>query len=753
MSDYSDFKMIEQKLRDGMVQGEMHHCLRDIGRIAGGHVAAGRLTQDECDRLGEIAQSLAINQREAARKWNEAVQFGYRQPLVRTEMYAPPRDGGHAVGWDESVSPEDFRIVNEQWLERETVIEPSKDAWSPCSQLSEYIRLLFKPGEKIMFCTDPWKRDGEEKWIPNKGSTKTYEEMLKYLGKNSQEGFDEAVGTLNNETSGAWIRINPFDGNGAKDENVTDYRYALIESDNKPIDEQVAIYRKLELPCKCIVHSGGKSAHAIVRVEAADLEEYRKRVDFLYKVCSDNGLPVDKQNRNPSRYSRMPGVIRNGKKQFIITRECGKASWEEWENWIQDQNDDLPDFEPLTAELFNNPPEKAPELISGVLRIGDNMIISGPPKAGKSFLLIDLCIAIATGGEWIGHKCTKGNVLYINLELNKASCVHRIIDVCKEKNIPPPIAGEDPHMFMWNLRGKAKPIDTLAPRLIRRVNRLKNIFSMIVIDPAYLVFPGDENSASDTGTFMRSLIQIAAECKSTIVLCHHHSKGSQGDKRSMDRSSGSGVFSRSPDAILDLLPLEADTAKQVFCDSVLCEEIAKAADIQDYSNDWRRKVSQDDMIVVNKLIGALGQIFDANQMDAIYKVKAEVEEQFESVTGWRVSYSLRDFKSPAPKNLWFRHPCHVLDEEGNLKDASPEGGDSRQPWKKRKPAVKVNKADAFKRIIEADPNDVWTLAKATERFQVSERQVKRYLKQLGWAVKSGVILVEGGKVSQDDMPF
>lgn len=743
--------MVEQKLREGMFEGNMHRCLRDVGRIAGGHVSAGRLTVEECDRLGEYAVSLSKNKAEAKRKWVESTSFGTKQPLERSELVAP-RDGGHAVGWDEVINPNDFKIVDERWLERETIIEPSD--WDPCAQLSDYIKLLFRPGDNIMFCTDPWKREGEERWVPSQGATRTYDEMMKSLAKGTQDGFDEAVGTLNNDETGAWIRINPFDGNGAKDVNVTDYRHALIEFDNKPIDEQVAIYHKLELPCRCIVHSGGKSAHAIVSIGAKDIEEYRKRVDFMYKVLEDNGLSFDKANRNPSRYSRLPGVLRKGNKQFIISRECGRQSWEDWENWIKEQNDDLPDFEPLTADLFANPPPMAPELISGVLRIGDNMIISGPPKAGKSFLLIDLCIAISTGGEWIGHKCAKGRVLYINLELNKASCIHRIIDVCKEKGIESPIDGTTPSLYMWHLRGMAQTIDKLAPRLIRRAT--KENFSMIVIDPAYLVFPGDENSASDTGIFMRSLIQIAAECHSTVVLCHHHSKGSQGDKRSMDRSSGSGVFSRSPDAILDLLPLEADSAKQVFCDEILCEKLAEAATVENYdSEDWKRKCCQDDLTVTNRLMGALESIFSEEQMDAIRKVRTELESQLESVTGWRVSYSLRDFRSPAPKNLWFKYPCHVLDDEGNLKDASPEGVDVKQPWKKRQKAAKVNRADAFKQIVEAAPDELWSITKAVDRFQVSDRQVKRYCKQLGWAIKNGVILSTVGETNngqQQDIP-
>ena len=95
------------------------------------------------------------------------------------------------------------------------------------------------------------------------------------------------------------------------DDNVTDYRYALVESDSTDLAKQNAIIRELELPVACLVYSGGKSVHAIVRVEAKDYNEYRTRVDYLYSICKKNGLAVDSQNKNPSRLSRMPGVIRS----------------------------------------------------------------------------------------------------------------------------------------------------------------------------------------------------------------------------------------------------------------------------------------------------------------------------------------------------------------------------------------------------------------------------------------------------------
>lgn len=115
-----------------------------------------------------------------------------------------------------------------------------------------------------------------------------------------------------NPAAGAWICFNPVEG-GRSNNNVTDYRYALVECDNMELEKQQAIIRQLELPCAALVYSGSKSLHAIVRVGAPDYTEYRRRVDYLYAACKKNGLTLDEANRNPARLSRMPGILRGGK--------------------------------------------------------------------------------------------------------------------------------------------------------------------------------------------------------------------------------------------------------------------------------------------------------------------------------------------------------------------------------------------------------------------------------------------------------
>ena len=422
-------------------------------------------------------------------------------------------------------------------------------AGDPVGDLTTYLELLFKPDDRVGYATnDVWKA-ADGKWLPSKGVyDRTAAELIASLKKHPDD-IGATVGDWKPEV-GAWIRFNPVDGEGVKNDNVTRFRFALVESDTLPVAEQDILYRKLELPIAALVHSGSKSLHAIVRVDADNYEEYRKRVDFLYDFLEKNGVTIDKQNRNPSRLSRMPGVTRNGNRQYLAATNIGRKSWVDWLDFVEGVTDELPDMEPLSV-YKDNPPALPEELISGILRRGHKMLISGSSKAGKSFLLMELCVALAEGRPWLGFPCKKGRVLYVNLEIDPASAVNRFLKIYEALGIP---AANMDSIVLWNLRGHAVPLDQLVPKLIRRVRDQK--FDAIIIDPIYKVITGDENNASEMGAFCNQFDKICTETGCSTIYCHHHSTGAQGMKKAMDRASGSGVFARDPDAQLDMIQLE-----------------------------------------------------------------------------------------------------------------------------------------------------------------------------------------------------
>ena len=197
-------------------------------------------------------------------------------------------------------------------------------------------------------------------------------------------------------------------------------------------------------------------------------------------------------------------------------------------------------------------PKLSDELIQGVLRVGHKMLISGPSKAGKSFLLMELCIAIATGGEWLGFPCKKGRVFYINLEIDPNSCITRFLKIYNALGITD--TNDMKNIDIWNLRGHAVPLDQLVPDIIKKTKDKQ--YDAIILDPIYKILTGDENSATEMAKFTNQFDRICTETGCAAIYCHHHSKGAQGSKRAMDRASGSGVFARDPDAQLDIIQLE-----------------------------------------------------------------------------------------------------------------------------------------------------------------------------------------------------
>lgn len=306
------------------------------------------------------------HQGECARKWDGFTGTGTPVTggtIVQMAMDRGwrPKGGGHELEWDGTISKDGGVIVDKDWIEGKEIREP-KD-WCPEKELITYIDTLFGTDDIVGYVTRSWSRPDDDKKYPDKGCwDRTARQLIQKLGK-CKGDIGSVLGDYDPE-AGAWIRFNPLDGNGCKDANVTEFRYALVESDAVDLERQNAIIRELELPVACLVHSGRKSLHAIVKVDAASFEEYRKRVNYLYEVCERNGLKIDRQNRNPSRLSRMPGVVRGGRKQFLIDTNIGKASWSEWQEWIESVSDDLPEPEPL-ADVWDSLPELSPCLIEG----------------------------------------------------------------------------------------------------------------------------------------------------------------------------------------------------------------------------------------------------------------------------------------------------------------------------------------------------------------------------------------------------
>lgn len=489
------------------------------------------------------------------------------------------------------------------------------------------LEAMFESGDLVNIVGKSTKND-KGKWVPS-GYGKTYERDA-LIADIRARGLHDAIGGYRAE-AGAWLRVNPMDGHGISDENVATCRNALVESDDMPLKEQERMLFELNLPIACITASGGKSLHAIVRIDADGRNHYADRVRYLHAECERAGMTIDRANKNPGRLTRLAGCERDGLVQRLMHTRVGArdfAAWAASDKAVKPNFDS--GIEPIDMET---PPVLDQVLIDGVMRRGDKMCVAGPSKAYKSFALIQLAVACSCGIDWLGWGVTQGRVLYINCELRGESFRKRVWEVADSMRG----ANRDAiaaNMDVWSMRGRAQPLRLSKERIIQQAG--ERGYDMVILDPIYKLFDGDENSAQEVSAFMLAMDELAMRLHASIVYCHHHSKGAKGGVSAQDRFSGSGVFARDCDELIDVSPL----------------------DLKDRSvTEWG------------------------------YAPNA---------TAWRIETVLRDFEPKRPIDVVFEYPVHHIDTTGYLSEfkiLSPQSVGGSRSGEKRKDEMDANIAE------------------------------------------------------------
>lgn len=200
---------------------------------------------------------------------------------------------------------------------------------------------------------------------------------------------------------------------------------------------------------------------------------------------------------------------------------------------------DVSDFLAVTLKLPD-------ELIHGILHRGGKLAIGGGSKTYKTWNFVDLALSVAYGHQWLQFPTTQGRVLYVNFEIQEPFFQQRLQKVASAKGITLSKA----HLDVWNLRGFASCYTTTIPKMAEAA-KTRN-YSLIIIDPIYKLYgETDENSANQVGKLLNAIESLAVQSNAAVAFGAHYSKGNQAAKEAIDRISGSGVFARDPDAILN----------------------------------------------------------------------------------------------------------------------------------------------------------------------------------------------------------
>lgn len=207
-------------------------------------------------------------------------------------------------------------------------------------------------------------------------------------------------------------------------------------------------------------------------------------------------------------------------------------------------------------ELINENPDLRQPVIHGLLREGETMNVIASPKIGKSWLITDLALAIATGRRWLDtFECERGNVLIIDNELHSETSANRIPKVMRARNIPLDEVAE--RVFIDNVRGRLKDIIGLGEYFQQLT---PGRFKLIALDAFYRFMPPDtdENDNASMSRVYNYLDSFAARLGCAFALVHHSSKGNQSGKSVTDVGAGAGSQSRATDTHLVLRPHEQD---------------------------------------------------------------------------------------------------------------------------------------------------------------------------------------------------
>ena len=202
--------------------------------------------------------------------------------------------------------------------------------------------------------------------------------------------------------------------------------------------------------------------------------------------------------------------------------------------------EEIPDIDPLEFMC-----------IKGLLFMDGTLLLTGASKSGKSYLGINMSISVATGKDWLGFKCKKGKVLYVDCENGLFQTQQRIKYLLEKFGISKEDYTENLRIYSYcNFKGS---LDSFFEKLTKVAGEE---YMMIIIDPIYKMLDGDENSSETMNRFIEKITALKASSKAAIVICHHEGKTGNTAKKIIDRSAGSSVLPRHPDAVVSITDLD-----------------------------------------------------------------------------------------------------------------------------------------------------------------------------------------------------
>lgn len=168
-----------------------------------------------------------------------------------------------------------------------------------------------------------------------------------------------------------------------------------------------------------------------------------------------------------------------------------------------------------TGELLRLPPPTW--LIDRILPVGGLVGVYGQPGVGKSFLAIDMALAVASGHPWQRHVVHPGFVLYVSAEggTGIGKRVQAWLSNFGYTAAQPNIAWLTQSVA---ISSTSEDMNVLFTRLS---DELEERPVLVAIDTLARCFDGDENQQEDMNRFIAGVDRLRREFGTTVIVVHH----------------------------------------------------------------------------------------------------------------------------------------------------------------------------------------------------------------------------------------
>lgn len=207
----------------------------------------------------------------------------------------------------------------------------------------------------------------------------------------------------------------------------------------------------------------------------------------------------------------------------------------------------------IPADDFSQKPNPISWLIKGWVQENALIMVHGPSGGGKTFIVLDWCMSIASNiDNWFGNKTKSGEVVYLAGEGHHG--LRGRVAAWKQHH-------KINNLTMW-ISGSGCDLNTPTgyQTVLTNIKALNIQPKIIVVDTLHRFLMGDENSSQDAKTMLDACGALISEFKCSVLLVHHTGVSDEAQHRARGSSAWRGAL----DIEVSVVPAKNDEPIQII---------------------------------------------------------------------------------------------------------------------------------------------------------------------------------------------